>query len=69
MLIIRHAYALLTKLLKFMNVHCNQQLIVLVCGLTIVASVCPFLRIHLMFAGKAFGIWYMIDWGLYLQVY
>ena len=52
MLIIRHAYVLLTKLLKFMNVQCNQQLTLLVYGLTIVASVCLLLRIHLMFAGN-----------------
>lgn len=52
MLIIRHDYALLTRLLKSLNELSSQQHTLLVCGLITVHSVCQFLRIHLISVGN-----------------
>jgi hypothetical protein len=48
----RHAYALLTRLLKSLNELSNRHRTLLVCGLISVASVYQFLRIHLIFVGN-----------------
>lgn len=47
-----HAYALLTRLLKYLSELWNQQLTQLICGLIIVALECWHLKMHMMFVGK-----------------
>lgn len=52
MLIIEHTCALLTRLLKFMSKQSNQQYILLVSGLIIVALPCYHLKTQLIFGGN-----------------
>lgn len=52
MLTTRHAYALLTRLLKSLNELFNLQHILLMCGFTIVVWACPHSKILMMSEGN-----------------